>query len=223
MNESSLSWSFCCCQGHNFKIKMAGKLGITNKFRASTQNLKDWKQRGKPTGHTKTSLSGWDVGEGEILCLSNKCDQNLSTAEQFRKQRGKNLGRVSSGFEGPKLGKCFESHKGSSGSLAFYLLTPNTLHSSSSQHPKWRKQTFQDKNKEAGARSGAKGHETEKHEVEEEILSCAGAKQVWGEKEQLKTFQACESFVQVKKENFSGLFSPGDNTVTKWKQDLQCT
>lgn len=39
---------------------------------------------------------------------------------------------------------------------------------------------FQDENKEAGARSGAKGHETEKHEVEEEILSCVGAKQIWG-------------------------------------------
>lgn len=39
---------------------------------------------------------------------------------------------------------------------------------------------FQDENKEAGARSGAKGHETQKHEVEEEILSCVGAKQIWG-------------------------------------------
>lgn len=84
---------------------------------------------------------------------------------------------------------------------------------------------FQDENKEAGARSGAKGHETEKHEVEEEILSCVGAKQIWGRwgKKKLKTFQSCESFVQVKKENFSGLFSPGDSTTMKRKQDLQCT
>lgn len=175
MNESSLSWWICCCQGHNSKIKISGKLGITNKFRARTQNLKDWKWRGKPTGHMKTSLGGWDRGNSlPFKPIWPKSHQWRGVQKAKRREFRQSFLRLWRA----KLGKCCESHKGSSANLAFYLLTPTTLQSPSLQHPKWRMQTFQDKNKEAGARSDAKSHETERHEVEKEMLSCVGPRQV---------------------------------------------
>lgn len=75
--------------------------------------------------------------------LGNNRDKNLTTEEQFIKQR-KEVSRISSEFERTKheLEKCSENQEGSSGSLAFYLLTDNLLQSPSFRHPRWTKQTF---------------------------------------------------------------------------------
>lgn len=102
----------------------------------------------------------------EFSALQNKYDKNLTTEEQFRKQRQKKL----AGFPQTLKDKAWAwemlwKPEGGSGSLAFYLLTDNALQSPSFQHPKWRKQTFWNKNKEGGAKSGAKVDETERHEM----------------------------------------------------------
>lgn len=194
--------------GHNSKIKISGEF-ITNKFRASTLNLKDWKWRGKPTGLSKISLGGWDKN-------SLPFTQMWPKSQHWRKkQRGKNSGRVSSGFEGTKLGKCFESLKSSSGSLAFYFLTPNTPQSSGLQHPrgKFRHSQRKIRKLEQGTMQRVMRQRGMRWRRCYLVLD---QNKAGGGKKQLKTFQSYELFFfQLKKANSSGLFSPADSTIMK--------